>query len=254
MPTRSKWRKAVRAEIAALNKDLPPGTQLGINIDRAVFIEASLHEVLVALGHLLHARAAVMYAFLGNWRATLIPAVTIPISILAACAAMYAMGFTLNVLTLLGMVLAIGLVVDDAIVVLENIYRRIEHGEPSLLAAIDGSQGNRLRGHRHDARAVRGVRADLVSRRTSRAAVQRVRLHAGGLDPVLVPDRADAHADDDVAALQERRHAQPRERSRRRAVPERCHAGTRACCAGAAPLLGRGHRRLVAFAARHRAC
>ncbi len=82
----------------------------------------------------------VMYAFLGNWRATLIPAVTIPISILAACAAMSALGFTLNVLTLLGMVLAIGLVVDDAIVVLENIYRRIEHGQPSLLAAIDGSR------------------------------------------------------------------------------------------------------------------
>jgi multidrug efflux pump len=132
--------KAVRAEIAALNKDLPRGTQLGINIDRAVFIEASLHEVLVALSISFTLVLTVMYAFLGNWRATLIPAVTIPISILAACAAMSAMGFTLNVLTLLGMVLAIGLVVDDAIVVLENIYRRIEHGEPSLLAAIDGSR------------------------------------------------------------------------------------------------------------------
>jgi multidrug efflux pump len=132
--------KFVRAEIAALNKDLPPGTQLGINIDRAVFIEASLHEVLIALAISFTLVLAVMYAFLGNWRATLIPAVTIPISILAACAAMSALGFTLNVLTLLGMVLAIGLVVDDAIVVLENIYRRIEHGEPSLLAAIDGSR------------------------------------------------------------------------------------------------------------------
>ena len=132
--------KHVRAEIAALNKDLPPGTQLGINIDRAVFIEASLHEVLIALAISFSLVLAVMYAFLGNWRATLIPAVTIPISILAACAAMSALGFTLNVLTLLGMVLAIGLVVDDAIVVLENIYRRIEHGEPSLLAAIDGSR------------------------------------------------------------------------------------------------------------------
>jgi multidrug efflux pump len=132
--------KAVRAEIAALNKDLPPGTQLGINTDRAVFIEASLHEVLIALAISFTLVLAVMYAFLGNWRATLIPAITIPISILAACAAMSALGFTLNVLTLLGMVLAIGLVVDDAIVVLENIYRRIEHGEPSLLAAIDGSK------------------------------------------------------------------------------------------------------------------
>ena len=132
--------KGVRAEIAALNKDLPPGTQLGINIDRAVFIEASLHEVLIALAISFSLVLAVMYAFLGNWRATLIPAVTIPISILAACAAMSALGFTLNVLTLLGMVLAIGLVVDDAIVVLENIYRRIEHGQPSLLAALDGSR------------------------------------------------------------------------------------------------------------------
>jgi multidrug efflux pump len=132
--------KFVRAEIEALNKDLPAGTQLGINIDRAEYIEAALNEVLIALGISFTLVLIVMYAFLGNWRATLIPAVTIPISILAACAAMYAMGFTLNVLTLLGMVLAIGLVVDDAIVVLENIYRRIEHGQPSLLAAIDGSK------------------------------------------------------------------------------------------------------------------
>jgi multidrug efflux pump len=132
--------KHARAEIAALNKDLPEGTSLGINIDRAVFIEASLHEVLIALSISFSLVLAVMYAFLGNWRATLIPAVTIPISILAACFAMSTLGFTLNVLTLLGMVLAIGLVVDDAIVVLENIYRRIEHGQPSLLAAIDGSR------------------------------------------------------------------------------------------------------------------
>ncbi len=99
-----------------------------------------MREVLIALSISLVLVLVVIYAFLGNWRATLIPAVTIPISIIAACAAMYAMGFTINVLTLLGMVLAIGLVVDDAIVVLENIYRRIERGEQSLLAALDGSR------------------------------------------------------------------------------------------------------------------
>ena len=132
--------RAVRAEIDVLNQDLPRGTRLDINIDRAVFIESSLREVMIALAISFTLVLLVMYVFLGNWRATLIPAVTIPISILAACAAMYALGFTLNVLTLLGMVLAIGLVVDDAIVVLENIYRRIEQGEPSLLAAIDGSR------------------------------------------------------------------------------------------------------------------
>src|SRR5688572_4553864 len=132
--------RAVRAEVEVINKDLPEGTQLGINVDRAVFIEASMREVLIALSISLVLVLLVIYAFLGNWRATVIPAVTIPISIIAACAAMYAMGFTINVLTLLGMVLAIGLVVDDAIVVLENIYRRIERGEQSLLAALDGSR------------------------------------------------------------------------------------------------------------------
>ena len=131
--------RAVREEVDILNRDLPEGTQLGVNVDRAVFIESSMREVLFALSMSLMLVLVVIYAFLGNWRATLIPAVTIPISIMAACAAMYAMGFTINVLTLLGMVLAIGLVVDDAIVVLENIYRRIERGEQSLLAAITGS-------------------------------------------------------------------------------------------------------------------
>jgi multidrug efflux pump len=131
--------RAVRNEVEILNRDLPEGTQLGVNVDRAVFIEASMREVMIALGISLVLVLIVIYAFLGNWRATVIPAVTIPISIVAACAAMYALGFTINTLTLLGMVLAIGLVVDDAIVVLENIYRRIERGEQSLLAAITGS-------------------------------------------------------------------------------------------------------------------
>ena len=82
----------------------------------------------------------VIYAFLGNLRATLIPAVTIPVSIIAAFIVMAALGYSINILTLLGLVLAIGLVVDDAIVVLENIHRRIEDGEPPLLAAVDGSR------------------------------------------------------------------------------------------------------------------
>ena len=82
----------------------------------------------------------VIYLFLGTVRATLIPAVTIPVSIIAASIVMVIAGFSINVLTLLGAVLAIGLVVDDAIVVLENIQRRIELGEPPLLAAVDGSR------------------------------------------------------------------------------------------------------------------
>ena len=82
----------------------------------------------------------VIYFFLGSFRATLIPAIVVPISVIATFIVMSAMGYTINVLTLLGLVLAIGLVVDDAIVVLENIYRRMEEGQKPLLAALDGSQ------------------------------------------------------------------------------------------------------------------
>ena len=130
----------VHAEVKAIAKDLPPGMTMAVSIDRAVFIRASLHEVLTALAISLTLVLLVLYAFFGDWRATVIPAVAIPVSIIAACSAIYALGFSINTLTLLGIVLAIGLVVDDAIVVLENIYRRIEAGERSLLAAIDGAK------------------------------------------------------------------------------------------------------------------
>ncbi len=130
----------VKDEIERLRPDLPPGTRLEVNLDRSVFIEESMKEVLVSLVIALVLVLVVIYLFLGNVRATLIPALTIPVSIIAAFLVMAAMGFSINVLTLLGLVLAIGLVVDDSIVVLENIYRRMEGGEPALIAAVDGSR------------------------------------------------------------------------------------------------------------------
>lgn len=132
--------RAVREEMERIRPDLPAGTRLEINLDRSVFIEASMREVMVALVISMALVLAVIYLFLGNARATLIPAVTIPISIVSAFAVMAALGFSINTLTLLGLVLAIGLVVDDAIVVLENIYRRLERGEPPLIAAVDGAR------------------------------------------------------------------------------------------------------------------
>ena len=131
---------AVRAELERLRPDLPPGTALEVNIDRAVFIQESMKEVVIALFIAMALVLVVIYFFLGNVRATLIPAVTIPVSIIAAFMVMAAMGFSINTLTLLGLVLAIGLVVDDSIIVLENIYRRMEGGEPPLLAAVEGSR------------------------------------------------------------------------------------------------------------------
>jgi multidrug efflux pump len=130
----------VRAEMERIRPQLPPGTVLEVNLDRAVFIAESMREVVLALVISVLLVLAVIYLFLGNLRATLIPAVTIPVSILGAFLVMAWLGFSINVLTLLGLVLAIGLVVDDAIVVLENIYRRLEQGEPPLIAAVDGSR------------------------------------------------------------------------------------------------------------------
>ena len=131
---------AVRAELDRLRPDLPPGTSLEINLDRSIFIGESMKEVVEALVVALALVLAVIYLFLGNLRAMLIPAVTIPVSIIAAFIVMAAMGFSINILTLLGLVLAIGLVVDDSIIVLENIYRRIESGEAPLLASVEGSR------------------------------------------------------------------------------------------------------------------
>jgi multidrug efflux pump len=131
--------RGVRAELARIQETLPEGSQLAISVDNAVAIEAALHEVLIAVIFALISVLAVIYAFLGSLRSTLIPALTIPVAIIAAFTAMYALGYSINVLTLLGLVLAIGLVVDDAIVVLENVHRRAENGEPPLVAAVMGS-------------------------------------------------------------------------------------------------------------------
>jgi multidrug efflux pump len=132
--------RAVREEVARIAQELPEGMTLGVNYDRAEFIEASMKEVYIALGVALSLVLIVIYIFLGSFRVTLIPAIVVPVSVTATFIVMGAMGYTINVLTLLGLVLAIGLVVDDAIVVLENIYRRIEKGEKPLLSALDGSK------------------------------------------------------------------------------------------------------------------
>jgi multidrug efflux pump len=131
--------EGVMAALERIRPTLPDGIALEVNFDRAQFINASIHEVFRALGIALALVLVVIYCFLGTIRATLIPAVVVPVSIIATFSVMGALGFSVNVLLLLGLVLAIGLVVDDAIIVLENIYRRIEGGQPPLLASIDGA-------------------------------------------------------------------------------------------------------------------
>jgi multidrug efflux pump len=130
----------VKAEVERIKATLPEGINTQIGYDESIFIAQSIYEVEHALVTALVLVVIVIFLFLRSFRATIIPAVAIPVSIIASFIAMSAMGFSLNVLTLLGLVLAIGLVVDDAIVVLENIHRRVEEGEPVLLASIRGSR------------------------------------------------------------------------------------------------------------------
>ncbi|MCX8132809.1 MAG: efflux RND transporter permease subunit [Roseococcus sp.] len=130
----------VKAEVARIAPSLPEGMQVTYGFDESLFISQSIYEVQHALMIALALVVGVIFLFLRSFRATIIPAVAIPVSIIASFAAMAAMGFSLNILTLLGLVLAIGLVVDDAIVVLENVHRRIEEGEEPLLAALRGSR------------------------------------------------------------------------------------------------------------------
>jgi multidrug efflux pump len=132
--------QAVKAELPRLQANLPEGMQLQIGFDSSIFIEKSIDAVYKTMAEAMVLVVGVIFLFLRNWRATLIPFVTIPVSLIGAFIFLYAMGFTINVLTLLGLVLAIGLVVDDAIVMLENIYRHIEEGMAPFEAAIKGAK------------------------------------------------------------------------------------------------------------------
>jgi len=132
--------RAVRAEAEDIRKTLPPDLRLENSYDISQFIEESLHEVYRTLIIALVLVVVIIFLFLGSFRAVLIPTVAVPVSVFATCLILQALGYSMNTLTLLAFVLAIGLVVDDAIVVLENIHRRIEHGEHPLVAAFKGTR------------------------------------------------------------------------------------------------------------------
>ena len=132
--------KAMRAELPKITSELPEGMSANLSYDSSVFIDRSIESVFKTIAEAILLVLAIIFFFLRNLRATLIPLVTIPVSLIGAFGIMFALGFTINTLTLLALVLAIGLVVDDAIVVLENIYRHIEAGMPRMQAALQGSK------------------------------------------------------------------------------------------------------------------
>ncbi|MFN0219609.1 MAG: efflux RND transporter permease subunit [Hyphomicrobium sp.] len=131
---------AVRAVLPEFNRSLPDGLQVAIGNDDSIFIDRSIEAVYETILEAIALVILVIVLFLRSVRAAIIPIVTIPISLIATFTLMYAFGFSVNTLTLLAMVLAIGLVVDDAIVVLENIYRHIEDGMKPIPAAIKGTR------------------------------------------------------------------------------------------------------------------
>ena len=132
--------KALRAELPKVTSELPDGMRVDIAYDSSIFIDRSIDSVFTTIGEAVVLVLLIIFFFLRNLRATLIPLVTIPVSLIGSFALMYILGFTINTLTLLALVLAIGLVVDDAIVVLENIYRHIEEGMPRREAAFKGAK------------------------------------------------------------------------------------------------------------------
>ncbi len=127
--------KLVRAKMAELAPHFPPGIAYTIKYDTTMFVSASLREVVITLGEAMALVFLVVFIFLQSWRTTLIPAISIPVSLIGTLGVMEVVGFSINIVSLLGLVLAIGLVVDDAIVVVENVKRQIDSGKSPLDAA-----------------------------------------------------------------------------------------------------------------------
>ena len=171
--------KRVRTEMAAIQRELPSGMQARVAYDATKYINNAIHEVLKTLGETLLIVMVVIFLFLGSFRSVLVPVVAIPVSLIGAVFLMQVFGFTVNLLTLLAIVLSVGLVVDDAIVVVENVERHLREGQ----IAPRGGAARRARAgradHRHDHHPGGGLRAHRPAGRADRRALPRIRLHPG---------------------------------------------------------------------------
>ena len=163
----------IRDQLELVRPTLPDGIEMVVNYDESNFVEDSIREVWFTLAFAFLLVVTVIYVFLHNFRATLVPAVAIPVSIVASFAVMHLMGYSINILTLLALVLSIGIVVDDAVVVLENIHRHIEEGLSPFQAALKGMKEITCR-HRHDGGPGGGVHSPGLSVQHHRSPVYRV--------------------------------------------------------------------------------
>ncbi len=186
----------VKAVLPQLQASIPSAIDVQLAMDRTTTIRASLHDVERALMIAIALVILVVFLFLRNARATLIPSVAVPVSLIGTFGAMYLLGYSLDNLSLMALTISTGFVVDDAIVVLENITRHIEAGMPRMEAALRGAARGRLHRPVDEPVADRGVRPDPADGRHRRPALPRIRGDLVDRDPDLARGLADDDADD----------------------------------------------------------
>ena len=194
--------KDIRKVFPAIEQQLPQGLDGRIVYDATDYVNSSIKEVVITLLEALFIVTLVIFLSLGSVRSVIIPTVAIPLSLVGAFLIMLALGYTINLMTLLALVLAIGLVVDDAIIVVENVHRHMEEGVPPLQAAIMGARELGRADYRHDGGADCRVFAHRIYGRPHRRAFYRVCLYAGRRRVRVGRHCADAFAHD-VLALSE---------------------------------------------------
>ena len=198
----------VRRAMAEMKRDFPPGVDYDIVYDPTRFVQKSINAVIETLIEAILLVVIVVIVFLQTWRASIIPLVAVPVSIVGTFAFMLLFGFSINTLTLFGLVLAIGIVVDDAIVVVENVERNIELGQRLQDRDLPRDARSERADHRDHADAVRGVRADRLRLRPHRPVLPAVRSDHRDLDSDLGVQFAHAFAGTRRAAAQAARRAQ----------------------------------------------
>ena len=189
----------IKALLPRLEAAIPPAIKIGIISDRTQTIRAAVSDVQFTLLLTIALVVMVIFVFLRSFWATAIPAVTVPLALLGACALMWAFGYTLDNLSLMALTIAVGFVVDDAIVMLENISRYIEDGERPLAAAFKGAARDRLHHPVDQHFAGGGADSAAADGRHHRPPVPRIRGDAGDDDLRLHGGVADADADDGIA-------------------------------------------------------
>ena len=132
--------KRIRERIKEVRKTLPDGLKLGVSFDRATYINAAINEVYKTLVIAFILVVIIIYLFLGNLKAVIVPAIALPVSLISAALGLWFFGLSINIFVLLAAILAIGIVVDDSIIMTDAIYNRVENGETPLVASVNGSK------------------------------------------------------------------------------------------------------------------